>query len=328
MFFRRRAVCAFNGNHEQSGYELSALGGQLCFIHPRNKKQGAGRPPLLHISTLLEMTKRARRQRPLMTVMRQWSSLLLVLLLCSSSNFILECTAFSTSTKEASGELVSLLLKRRRSETTKSDDERISSLVRTLTDSRAQFDPTICLDGPLYFSNVVDGPPPLWERFGIKLGDQSSAGNIQGQQYRYRDGERGVVNYAEILGKSFHLRAYGTYEKDGDNDEEENATSPFDNVLAFLGGGVSSSSSSLIQCPADFTVTVTKGSFFLFRQRLDIPISGTGYLRVLYADENLRIFVSPKSTTDERWEKAGLTVAQVNIKLIDEGSFEDLCAAC
>lgn len=264
--------------------------------------------------------------------MRQWSSVLLVLLLCSSSYCILECRAFSTSTKEASGLLVSLLLKRRRSETTKSDDERISSLVGTLTDARVQFDPSKCLDGPLYFSNVVDGPPPLWERLGIKLGGRSSAGNIQGQQYRYRDDERSVVNYAEILGKSFHLRAYGTYEKDGDSEddfkaqEEQNATSPFDNVLAFLGGGVSSSTSKLIQCPADFTVTVTNASFVVLGNRLDVPIAGTGYLRVLYADENLRIFVSPKSTTDDRWEKAGLTVAQVNINL-DGGSFEDLCAA-
>lgn len=259
--------------------------------------------------------------------MRQWSSVLLVLLLCSSSYCILECRAFSTTTKEASGLLVSLLLKRRRSETTKSDDERISSLVGTLTDARVQFDPSKCLDGPLYFSNVVDGPPPLWERLGIKLGGRSSAGNIQGQQYRYRDDERSVVNYAEILGKSFHLRAYGTYEKDDGNKEEQNATSPFDDVLAFLGGGVSSSTSNLIQCPADFTVTVTNASFVVLGNRLDVPIAGTGYLRVLYADENLRIFVSPKSTTDDRWEKAGLTVAQVNINLDNGGSFEDLCAA-
>ena len=257
--------------------------------------------------------------------MRQWPSVLLVLLLCSSSNFILECKAFSTSTKEASGELISVLLKRRRSETTKSDEERISSLVGTLTAARVQFDPTICLDGPLYFSSVVDGPPPLWERLGIKLGGRSSAGNIQGQQYRYRDDERSVVNYAEILGKAFHLRAYGTYEKDDGNKEEEDASSPFDNVLAFLGGGISSSTSNLIQCPADFTVTVTNASFVVLGNRLDIPISGTGYLRVLYADEQLRIFVSPKSTTDDRWEKAGLAVAQVNINcLVDEGSFEDL----
>jgi len=222
---------------------------------------------------------------------------------------------------------LSIAVGKRLESTSEVGSVQISRLVGTLTAARVQFDPTICLDGPLYFSSVVDGPPPLWERFGIKLGGRSSAGNIQGQQYRYRDDERSVVNYAEILGKAFHLRAYGTYEKDDGNKEEEDAPSPFDNVLAFLGGGISSSTSNLIQCPADFTVKVTKGTFCLLGKQLDIPISGTGYLRVLYADEQLRIFVSPKSTTDDRWEKAGLMVAQVNIGLVDEGSFEDLCAA-
>ena len=305
--FTRRRGAIEASTESRSGYEHATL--------QRNHDQVMStRQSSLHLFCGTTMT------------MRQWPSVLLVLLLCSSSKFILECKAFSTSTKEASGELISVLLKRRRSETTKSDEERISSLVGTLTAARVQFDPTICLDGPLYFSSVVDGPPPLWERLGIKLGGRSSAGNIQGQQYRYRDDERSVVNYAEILGKAFHLRAYGTYEN-GDNEEEQNATSPFGNFVAFLGGGVSPSSSKLIQCPADFTVTVTNASFVVLGNRLDVPIAGTGYLRVLYADENLRIFVSPKSTTDDRWEKAGLTVAQVNIALMDEGSFEDLCAA-
>ena len=138
------------------------------------------------------------------------------------------------------------------------------------------------------------------------------------------------------MGKAFHVRAYGTYERDAeDNDNtigiiQENR-SPLDNVLAFFGGGKSDSkgASDMIQCPADFTVTVTKGSFFVLGRRFDIPIAGTGYLRVLYADENLRIFVSPKSTTDDRWEKAGLKVAQVNVNCLVEGEdgFEDLCAA-
>lgn len=242
------------------------------------------------------------------------------------------------NTKKASNELISLLIKRRRNGSSTGEDERISSLVNTLTSARVQFDPTICLDGPLFVSNVVEGPPPLWERFGIKFegsgaGDSSNIGNIQGQQYVYCDDEKSVVNYAEILGKAFHVRAYGTYERDAENNgntvgiQQENR-SPLDNVMAFFGGGKSDSQrkSNTIQCPADFTVTVTKGSFFLLGRRFDIPIAGTGYLRVLYADENLRIFVSPKSTTDDRWEKAGLKVAQVNINLLGEdGEFEDLC---
>jgi len=67
-------------------------------------------------------------------------------------------------------------------------------------------------------------------------------------------------------------------------------------------------------------VTVNRASIVVGdpqQQRLDIPIAGTGYLRVLYADSNLRILVSPKSSTDDRWEKAGLMVAQVRADLFD-----------
>lgn len=249
----------------------------------------------------------------------------------------------SMNTKETSDELVSLLIKRRRGRSNGDDEERISYLVSTLTSAGVRFDPALCLDGPLFVSNVVEGPPPLWERFGIKLvgGDSgesvSNVGNIQGQQYVYRDDERSVVNYAEILGKSFHVRAYGTYERDAEDNGNTDGSiqhqngSPLDSVLAFFGSGESDSKgrSGMIQCPADFTVKVSKGSFFVLGRRFDIPIAGTGYLRVLYADENLRIFVSPKSTTDDRWEKAGLKVAQVNIKCLlgGDGEFEDLCSS-
>lgn len=80
----------------------------------------------------------------------------------------------------------------------------------------------------------------------------------------------------------------------------------------------------MIQCPADFVVTVNKASIFMGSQSvINIPISGTGYLRVLYADPKLRIFVSPQSTTDDRWEKAGLTVAQISIE-VNNQAFERL----
>ena len=244
------------------------------------------------------------------------------------------------TTEEASDELISLLISRRRDGSTKDDEERITSLVSTLTSAKVQFDPSLCLDGPLFVSNVVEGPPPLWERFGVKIGGSGTGksngiGNIQGQQYVYRDDEKSVVNYAEILGKAFHVRAYGTYERDDTDSNEARAMqkdnlSMLDNVLEFFGSNKSPSlqkAGNMVQCPAPFTVTVTKGSFFVLGRRFDIPIAGTGYLRVLYADENLRIFVSPKSTIDDRWEKAGLKVAQVNInRLLEDCDFEDLCA--
>lgn len=73
----------------------------------------------------------------------------------------------------------------------------------------------------------------------------------------------------------------------------------------------------LLKCPIDFVVTVNKASVCLGggndNRKINIPIAGQGYLRVLYADPKLRIFVSPKSTTDDRWEKEGLMVAQVRV---------------
>ena len=150
------------------------------------------------------------------------------------------------NTKDASDELISLLIKRRCGRRNEYDDERISSLVDTLTSARARFDPTICLDGPLFVSNVVEGPPPLWERFGLKFGgsndgEKNNIGNIQGQQYFYRDDEKSVVNYAEIIGKAFHVRAYGTCERDENDINEASAikkdnSSMLDNVIGLFGG--------------------------------------------------------------------------------------------
>ena len=80
--------------------------------------------------------------------------------------------ASSITTKEASDEFISLLIKRRRGRSNKDDDGRISSLVNTLASAKVRFDPSSCLDGPLFVSNVVEGPPPLWERFGINWWQQ------------------------------------------------------------------------------------------------------------------------------------------------------------
>lgn len=215
--------------------------------------------------------------------------------------------------------------------------------METLTTAQVKFDPTTCLDRPLFVSNVIEGPAPLWERFGIKFGGGggggSSSSNLQGQQYRYTRDEMSVINYAEVFGRAFHVRAYGTYEREGGSSANVDGadsmevspsptSSPLADLLSFFGGkpqqSNTSSSNDLIQCPTDFTVTVTKGSFHIFGHRLDVPISGTGYLRVLYADPNIRIFVSPKSTTDDRWEKAGLKVAQIRVDLVRRDGFEDL----
>ncbi|CAJ1950086.1 unnamed protein product [Cylindrotheca closterium] len=222
-------------------------------------------------------------------------------------------STFSSETSQISNELVQELLlppERR-------DQDRISSLAKQLVQTKVSFDPTECLDGPLYFSNVIEGPSPLWEKLGIPLISK----NLQGQQYTYNSKEKSVINYAEIFGSALHLRAYGTYEQDvssplleeSENKENDPVSSFFQNAFSSL-TPTTAQMPELLTCPIDFVVTVEKASICLGdNNRINIPISGQGYLRVLYADPKLRIFVSPKSTTDDRWEKEGLMVAQVAV---------------
>lgn len=101
----------------------------------------------------------------------------------------------TVQTEQLSAELIELLTDPR----SKQNNERIAQLVDELVASPGlAFDPQTCLDGPLFVSRVVTGERPLWERIGGWLGIQS---NRQGQQYTYtNDGEKSVINYAEIFG--------------------------------------------------------------------------------------------------------------------------------
>ena len=222
---------------------------------------------------------------------------------------------------ELSDELVDLVLKQRRQGSLSTEQsDRVRSLVDRLVAANVSFDPKISLHGPLFVSTVVEGPRPLWEK--IRLPFFSS---LQGQQYTYTDSERSVINYAEILGSALHLRAYGTYEPSQDRDEDDaersnsvetssasfakqtvvGNSSPLEGLLAMFkspfmkeqpGSDPKALTATLLQCPADFTVTVNKASIFVFGNPISVPISGVGYLRVLYANDYLRIFVSKTST--------------------------------
>ena len=80
--------------------------------------------------------------------------------------------------------------------------DQISSLAQQLVQAKVSFDPNQCLDGPLYFSNVLEGPSPLWEKLGIPFISQ----NLQGQQYAYNAKEKSVINYAEIFGSGTRMK--------------------------------------------------------------------------------------------------------------------------
>ena len=121
----------------------------------------------------------------------------------------------------------------------------------------------------------------------------------------------------DFIGKdtlaALHLRAYATCEPDSKSGGASDETTG--GIFAFW--QQPTMKSNKVRCPADYTVTVNRASIVVGGRRLNIPIAGTGYLRVLYADDDLRVFVAPKSTTDDRWEKAGLIVVQVRADLFD-----------
>jgi hypothetical protein len=74
-----------------------------------------------------------------------------------------------------------------------------------------------------------------------------------------------------------------------------------------------------LKCPVDFTGSVQSGKINIFDKTISLDIKGTGYLKVLYADPNMRIFTTPKDSTNDKWaEKSGLTVVQVRVDLIDD----------
>jgi len=155
-----------------------------------------------------------------------------------------------------------------------------------------------------------------------------------------------VTNYAEFLGEEFSVQAVGVARRNVERSGTKISTSDSSkfeglkevkenrSIKSSITGIFKkrdpttrkskrsrsrSSDSNLVTCPADYTVQVTNAYVSILGNKLDIDINGTGYLRVLYADENLRIFTTPKDTTDSKIdEKAGLTVAQVRIDLVNE----------
>ena len=116
--------------------------------------------------------------------------------------------------------------------------------------------------------------------------------------------------------QAVHLRAYGTFVRDEPSSNTA-AMSTNEMMLNFLAPVIGTASKSNPRCPVNYTVTVNRAVIVAFDKMLEIPVNGTGFLRVLYADDTLRVFVSPKSTTDSRWEKAGLLVVQIRADLLD-----------
>ncbi len=242
---------------------------------------------------------------------------------------------------EESAELLSLLLQKHRYKISPLEAERIEELIESLTSQNIPFDPDISLNGPLFAVLYQMGPQPFWEAYDFDLSSFTGIRNIKGQKYvKAGDGLIGVTNYAEFWGKQFNVQAIGVAKKNDDNEstsESDDASSvdadlevPKPKRSGLFGGifrkqnknqepGEGKNKSNLLTCPVDYTIQVKSAYVNILDNKFDIDINGTGYLRVLYADENMRILTSPKATTDAKiGEKEGLTVAQVRIDLLDE----------
>mmetsp|Transcript_14490 Transcript_14490/g.22650 ORF Transcript_14490/g.22650 Transcript_14490/m.22650 type:complete len:275 (+) Transcript_14490:91-915(+) len=206
-------------------------------------------------------------------------------------------------------------------------DERINALIRSLVASRSTFDPETSINGPFFATVHFIGKTPLWEKIS-----GASNTNIKGQKYTIDDqgGENTVVNYSEILGPAINLQATGTFTESKDDDDDDmvakekptSSQSGFGALFqSFLPKKGTATTSKIKTCPYDYEVTVNGASINVFGKSLQIPISGLGCTRVLYADSCLRIFVSPGDTQvltgGGDWESAGLTVVQVRIDLLD-----------
>lgn len=231
--------------------------------------------------------------------------------------------------EDARDELLKLLLKRFRSKAAKEEENRIEKLMIFLKNANTSFDPEKCLNGELYVALYAMGPQPFWERLtGLSFGGGRK--NIKGQKY-FNDGNGNynVRNYAEFLGKDFSVEAVGKCVKDEEPEEkeikeEEVEERPGFFTRVFWGKSVSSndnnnSVANVVNCPAKYTIDATGLSFNIFQNKLNFDIKGRGYMRILYADEELRILDTPKDTESAGGaiEKAGLLVVQVRVDLID-----------
>jgi len=229
-----------------------------------------------------------------------------------------------------------------------SNDEEIERLMQSLEDAQLPFDPQTSLNGPLFAAlyQKTGDAVPFWETYSQILRPAGGKQNIKGQRYSVvDDGENGgrgggeksyeLTNYAEFFGDAFNVQASAICVRNINqpattaNAAPSSSTQqqPSGDFLSNLSAKVSTllssftntqSSSKLLPTPHDYTINVSGASICLLGNTFNFKIKGTGYLRVLYADPCLRIFTVPKDTTNEFInEKAGLTVAQVRVDLVD-----------
>lgn len=225
----------------------------------------------------------------------------------------------SSSPPEAK-ELLDLLIKKYHFQTDLEDIGRIEVLMQRLQHLNVPIDPTNSLDGPLFAVLHQTGPKPFWEKRSIDIFGKK---NIKGQKYTKRsDGSFDIVNYAQLLGNILSIQGCGVCVQNQEKPSVTNVSN--DGSFNFF---QSFGNKKKVCCPVDYTVQIQNASIMLFGKQINIDVRGTGYMRILYSDDKLRILTSPKDTSDSTWEeKAGLTVAQVRVDLIM--SLDSLNSTC
>ena len=124
-------------------------------------------------------------------------------------------------------------------------------------------------DSPLWRACYSSGPTPRWEKNAKALG--AFVDNRAGQAYDAK-GQR-VCNYGEVFGPGCYFTADGSF-------------APVDAVK---------------RCPKDFTVAIEQGGLVVLgRPFISDAISGAGYLRVLYLDDEIR-WPPPALTLTLHW---------------------------
>lgn len=200
------------------------------------------------------------------------------------------------SVAQTSEQLLDLLL----SNDKDTNNDKIERLMQELIDAKVEFDPRKCLEGPLYAVAYQYGPTPFWIKYS-KWSPNKNKVNIEGQQLTAagdKEGQYDAIAYGEFFGKAVTVKVIGVCSP------EERTGNLLSNFF----------SNNKERCPADFVIQVSNIKLCLFDKPIDLGITGTGKLRVLYADPKLRIFYAPE---DSNYEEAGLTVVQVRVDLLD-----------
>ena len=162
------------------------------------------------------------------------------------------------------------------------ESAQVDRLIDALAALRAPFSGD--LGSGLWRAAYTRGEKPRWERNAKIL---PGVKNKAGQSYDVAAGT--VVNYGELLGASVHFVAEGGFTR----------------------------ASSGNRCPQEFDVRIERGGVVLWgRPFVSDAISGPGFLRVLYAGDDVRIFESPTESPD-KWEAAELIVVQVRDELFE-----------